>query len=103
MSVRQRKQVDGAGLVVVPGKARLRDAIELQAQLSGLPNDAELTIDATAVEDVSTPYVLTLASVLRSREGQQPPAVVISPSSAFVDAFSDLGLFQHLMKMEFRS
>ncbi len=98
-----RKKISGDGQVVVPNKARLSDATELANRLRDLPIDSELSIDATAAEDVSTPYLLTLVAAVRSREAATPPAIVVSPTDAFVDAFSDLGLFQDLMKMEFRA
>jgi len=61
-----------------------------------------LVIDAREVEEITTPVVTAIISALRSRADITPPASVLAPTAAFVDAFSDLGLFQDLMKMEFR-
>ncbi len=57
-------------------------------------------IDASAVEAVSTPFVLTMLSAMQSRNGA-PGLTLAQPSAAFMDAYTDLGLFGELMKMEF--
>jgi hypothetical protein len=62
---------------------------------------APIVIDAAAVEELPAACALVLASLVRARPGDAPRVGVIAPSPAFVDAFSDLGLFQDLMKMEF--
>jgi hypothetical protein len=85
--------------LVLPARAGLPEA---EAFLAGLrAGDADPVIDARAVEDISAAWVLVLAALVRAR-GEARRIAVIVPSSAFVDAFSDLGLFQDLMKMEFR-
>lgn len=60
-------------------------------------------IDARAVEEIPAAYVLVLTALIRAHaaEGGGDKIRVLAPSPAFVDAFSDLGLFQDLMKMEF--
>jgi hypothetical protein len=59
-------------------------------------------IDAREVEDITSPIVTAIISALNSRADKTPPAAVLAPTPAFIDAFSDLGLFKDLMKMEFR-
>lgn len=58
-------------------------------------------IDASTVEDLPTAFVLALTAVGRALGEHGDKISVIRPSAGFVDAFSDLGLFQDLMKMEF--
>ena len=62
---------------------------------------APVRIDASAVAVMSTPGVLTIAAAVRSRAVGAPAITVASPTAAFMDAFSDLGLFGDLMKLEF--
>ena len=82
-----------------PGPEETRALID---HLRTASTDAPLVLDAAAVETTGTPYVLALAALARSRAEAGAPAVLANPSAAGVDAFSDLGLFQDLMKMEFR-
>jgi anti-anti-sigma regulatory factor len=63
----------------------------------------EVILEAGAVERMSTSAVLVIVSFLNARTGHAPPAAVLGASGPFVDAFSDLGLFSDLMKMEFRA
>lgn len=88
---------------MLPGKATMDAAETLVSVLRAIPPDMPLMIDASEVETVSTPFVFALISAMNARAGLKPPAVVSNPSAAFVDAFTDLGLFQDLMKMEFAS
>ena len=64
---------------------------------------SEVILEAGAVERMSTSAVLVIVSFLNARSGPAPPAAVLGASGAFVDAFSDLGLFSVLMRMEFRT
>ena len=83
---------------------QLQDAEELMDRLNDLEEEGAIVIDATEVETMTTPIVLTLVSAIRSRaEAEAKPLAVLSPPSTFVDAFTELGLFQDLMKMEFRT
>ena len=56
------------------------------------------------ITDLNMPKMngLEFIAAARARADAGSPAVVTSPSPAFVDAFSDLGLFGDLMKMEIR-
>lgn len=59
-------------------------------------------IDASEVEKMSASCAMVVISALRQAEQDSGKLSVIKPSSEFVDAFSELGIFQDLMKMEFR-
>ena len=83
-------------------RARLEETEALLAWLNAAPADAPMEFDASAVENISTPYVLAIVGAARARAEAGSPAAVRSPSPEFVDAFSDLGLFGDLMKMEIR-
>jgi hypothetical protein len=62
---------------------------------------APAAIDARAVQDLPAAFVLVLTALIRAKAETGERVTVIAPSAAFVDAFSDLGFFQDLMKMEF--
>lgn len=83
-------------------RMRLEETEALLERLRALPAAAELALDAGAVESLSTPCVLVIAAAARQRAETGRPVVLRSPTAAFVDAFSDLGLFGDLMKMEIR-
>ena len=83
---------------------QLREAEELMDQINDLDEEAPIVIDASEIETMITPIVLTLVSAVRTREANEGGKIAVqSPPAAFVDAFTDLGLFQDLMKMEFRT
>lgn len=86
----------------LPAKAGLIEAQALLGELAGTDAaTAAMRFEASAVEELSTAYALVLTSLLRARDPAAPKIGLVAPSPAFVDAFSDLGLFQDLMKMEF--
>ncbi len=89
--------------IVIPRKTRLPEAEALVKILLDLPSDQPLVFDCSQVEEIGAPYIIAMIAALHSREGLTPPAVAINPPTQFVDAFSDLGLFQDLMKMEFQT
>jgi hypothetical protein len=84
----------------LPGTAGMDAAIRLADQLKAL-GAQPVVLGASAVESMSTPFVLTLVSAIRSRGDDADRIQVENPSPPFLDAFSDLGLFGDLMKMEF--
>jgi len=84
----------------LPETAGMDAAISLADQLKTL-GAQPVVLDAAAVEGMSTPFVLTLVSAIRSRGDDDARIQVENPSPPFLDAFSDLGLFGDLMKMEF--
>ena len=69
----------------------------LRTGLLGRP----LIIDASQVEAMSGPVTLTLVSALETCADMTPPAQVKGATADFVDAFTDLGFFQEMMRMEF--
>lgn len=93
---------DEDGIVLLPPKSRLPQIDDIVERLTAAIDADELVIDAREVEDITTPVVTAIISALNTRADKIPPAAVLAPTPAFVDAFSDLGLFQDLMKMEFR-
>lgn len=85
---------------VLPARAGLAGAEAFLALVrDGAPVPA---LDARAVEEISAAWVLALVALARARGEGAERVAVIAPSPAFVDAFSDLGFFQDLMRMEFR-
>lgn len=75
----------------------------LHAELLAARGRSRVVFDAGAVQRLSTAAVLVVISFLNARAEMSPPAEVVNPSGAFVDAFSELGLFRSLMRMEFRT
>lgn len=94
---------DAVPAFALPERLRLEETEALLDHLRAAPAEAPLALDARAVSALSTPAVLALAAAARARAEAGVPLAVENPSAAFVDAFSDLGLFQDLMKMEFRA
>ncbi|NNU79184.1 hypothetical protein HMH01_01920 [Halovulum dunhuangense] len=87
-----------AGLRIdVPESAGLDAALALQSALAGAAGP--VTLVAGGARSLSTPYVLTICAALRDANG--PAIAVEGAGPGFMDAFSDLGLFGDLMKMEF--
>ncbi len=89
--------------IVLPAKADIDAAEKLTTDLRAFGTEPGLAVDASEVEKMSTPIILALVSALNTRAELSPPLTVINPSTPFVDAFTDIGLFQELMKMEFAS
>lgn len=94
---------DDSTTIVIPAKTRLPEAEALVEKLRSFPADEPLIFDCAEVEEIGTPYIIAMISALHNREGQKPPAIAMNPPAQFIDAFSDLGLFQDLMKMEFQT
>ncbi|MGG7567577.1 hypothetical protein ACQ5SO_15610 [Rhodovulum sp. DZ06] len=88
--------------IVLADRLRTPEAEELAETLRASVGASELVFDAREVSDIGAAAVACIISTLHARADISPPAAILSPSPAFVDAFSDLGLFQDLMKMEFR-
>ena len=91
-----------ANPLILSRKPGLDDARALLDVISAHPADKELELDAAAVETMSTPLTLLLVSTVRSREATGGKIAIRDASPAFTEAFSDLGFFQDMMKMEFR-
>lgn len=88
---------------VVPEQAGLEAAQEALSRAAALQVGERLVIDASHVDSIAGATAIVFANIAQSLAAQDAPVKVISPSSAFVDAFADLGLFEDLMKMEFQS
>lgn len=87
-------------LYVLPEKANI-DAAQAVLAEAAVEREGQLTIDASSVESIDGCVVLALAAIADAHAECEKRVAVKEPSAAFVDAFSDLGLFQDLMKMEF--
>lgn len=85
----------------VPERATVDVAQEVLNVALGLGSGAKLTLDASDVEAIDGPAVLVFANIARSLDANGAKVAVKAPTPAFVDGFSDLGLFEDLMKMEF--
>jgi anti-anti-sigma regulatory factor len=89
--------------VVLPQDVGYVAAKALHTELLAIRDRSQVVFDAAAVQRLSTAAVLVVISFLNARAEASPPAAVVNPSGAFVDAFSELGLFRSLMRMEFRT
>ena len=85
---------------LIPEKATIDAAQAILAE-AAIDRSGQLTLDASNVESIDGCVVLTVAAVADAVADGERRLAVTEPSAAFVDAFSDLGLFQDLMKMEF--
>lgn len=83
------------------GRLTLPQAEGFLVEVSDPEKACDIVIDARGVDELPAAMVVVLTSLARMREETGNKLKVLSPSAAFVDAFSDLGLFQDLMKMEF--
>ncbi len=83
---------------VLPGRSDAAAACEL---LDRLRADEVRSIDAAGVEEMSTPMISVIVAGGEALRGQGERLVVRNPSDGFVNAFSDLGLFSEMMKLEF--
>jgi anti-anti-sigma regulatory factor len=92
-----------AATVKLPADLGFAAVERLREELLSVVGRPEVVLDATAVERISTAAVLVLVSFLNARSEFDPPAAVVGPPGEFVDAFSELGLFGSLMRMEFRT
>ena len=88
--------------VKLPEKCKLQQAEELRELFTTIPNESDLVLDASAVEYMGSAGVLAIASLIHTRhEGAVTTAVKAAPP-AMIDGFKGLGLFQEMMKLEFR-
>jgi len=67
----------------------------------GLEPGARLEVDATEVARMCCASIVALVSAARTAADAGGALVIRTPTAAFTDAFSDLGLFEALMNMEF--
>lgn len=92
---------EDAAALNLPADLGFAAARELHSALLPLRTRQQVVFGASEVERMSTAAVLVIVSFLNARAEMNPPATVTGASGAFVDAFSELGLFASLMRMEF--
>lgn len=94
----QRSEVTEISL---PNTIGLETSLEIADDLRRLGPAEPICLDAAVVEQMSTPFVLTLIAAVNDRDDTSPKLQIKNPSAVFTDAFSDLGFFSDMMKMEF--
>lgn len=92
----------GARIFSLPPKTTVDTATELLAVATGPDREDGLEFDASEVSSIDGAAVLTIANIAKTAAAKGAPVAVRAPTSEFVDAFSDLGLYEDLMRMEFR-
>jgi len=82
------------GKVSLPAVADLLQANTLKAQLERvLASGSEMTIDASAVQRISSPFLQVLvAGVGTFKKAAGPSLTISNPSAAFLETVSTLGL-----------
>lgn len=88
--------------IVLEGNVDIKATQSLLDQLKAAAMSAPLVLDVSKVEQMSTPATLAILSCINSRPDDAPKLAILGAPPAFVDAFSTLGFFQDVMKMEFR-
>ena len=87
----------------LPVDCQMQDAEHLLDQLMDVPENAQIIIDASDVENILTPAIIAIVSATKTRPDDAPKIAVSSATDAFTSAFKELGLFKNLMSMEFRT
>lgn len=88
--------------IALPQTLCLKSTQGLIDALAAAPRDGVIEIESGEVGQMNTPAALAILSAVSSRADDAPKIVIKNAPTAFVDAFSDLGFFQDIMKMEFR-
>lgn len=96
-------QAAGPDPILLPPLCHLAESEQVQDLLTDLPADGTAVIDASQVEAMSSACALVVIAAAKQRSGVEPPVAIINPTPVFIDAFQDLGMFQEMMKMEFRT
>jgi len=90
------------GAVALAAAADMEAACELAEALRGaLERQMPVVIDATAVEDMSTPCAQALVSAATSFAAANVTLVFRQPSDAFIAAFNRIGLYAAMMQWSF--
>lgn len=76
----------------IPASADLRDVV-----LEMVEPEMGVAIQAADVEQMTTPGVQVLLAIAGCIDRRKAKLKIVKPSEAFIDGFSDLGLFSHLM------
>ena len=82
----------------LPPRVRRSEAMTLFEQMRAVPPDAAITLDASAVEEMSCAAV---SLILSANEGRTGGVKVLGAGEPFTSAFTDLGCFSDMMKLEF--
>ncbi len=85
----------------LPERCGASTADDLAAAGRALDPGARMRIDAGAVARMSCATAVALISLAQAAAGTGGAVIIRAPTDAFTDAFSDLGLFESLMNMEF--
>ncbi len=99
----ENTETDGGAVIELPVVCDLAESEALLDRISDVGQDVTIVLDASGVEQMSTPCVFAIVSAMAHREQTQPAAAVINPTPPFMEAFQDLGLYREMMKMEFRT
>ncbi|MEM1275560.1 MAG: hypothetical protein AAGH74_03475 [Pseudomonadota bacterium] len=86
----------------VPEHPAYSDAETFLTELRSLPEGATVALNAEGVAEMTASYVYAVVSLSKTLTAAGGKVLVDRPTAAFIDAFSDLNMFQDLMKMEFR-
>lgn len=76
----------------IPAAADLKDVV-----LEMVEPEMAVAIQSSDVEQMTTPGTQVLMAVAAYIDRRKAKLKVVKPSEAFIDSFSDLGLFSHLM------
>ncbi|MEL7214310.1 MAG: hypothetical protein AAGJ96_00060 [Pseudomonadota bacterium] len=87
-------------LLRLPDRARPADLAQLIPQLQALPAASDVWFDAGAITQMTFPIVHVVLSAQASRYGDAKVRIT-GADDIFFDAFSTLGLFSQMMKLEF--
>ncbi len=91
---------DGAQLTL-PAVLDLCAAEPLKAAFEeALGGGRPLTVDAESVERLSTPCIQILIAAEAGAKAAEQPFKLAKPSDAFIDTFSDLGVFSLLKQWD---
>jgi anti-anti-sigma regulatory factor len=90
------------GAIALAAVADMEAACDLvEALRDALERQVPVVIDATAVEDMSTPYAQALVSAATSFAAANVTMVFRQPSDAFVATFNRIGLYAAMMQWSF--
>lgn len=92
----------GVEPICLPADCGLGETTEFMDSIAAALPQKDIVIDASAVEKMSAVCALAVVSTLKYCEANSGSLAIIKPAKEFLDAFSELGLFSDMMKMEFR-
>lgn len=90
-------------VIDLPAQCDLNETEAIIDRMVEAADADNIVIDASAVTEMSSACALAVVAFVKHRADRSPPAAIQEPTSQFIDAFSELGLFEDLMKMEFRT